>query len=217
MWKYLNKGISTPIAMSVILIFAIIVSGAIYWQYQSMPEENAPVLTEECEQDFDCKDIDYEMSCIVDKITRKCINNVCRIECEMSKEDFLGTIDESDNLKTYTNEEYGYEIKYPSDLLEEIKEEIDTNLDIEEIEFTWYDSKIKGVGFLKELTEEERDKIKNILSNRGFPLVGGGDGTLIGSLYFQKDQTVCVLVTRDRDTDDFACGELPNDYEEPKG
>jgi len=36
MLKYLNKGISTPVALSIILILAIIVGGFIWWEHGKM-------------------------------------------------------------------------------------------------------------------------------------------------------------------------------------
>jgi len=39
--KYLNKGISTPVALSIILTLTIIVGGFAWWQYVKMQEEGA--------------------------------------------------------------------------------------------------------------------------------------------------------------------------------
>jgi len=51
MWKYLNKGISTPIAIGVILVLAVI-AGSIYWYYFYFPEIE-PGETK-CKIDKDC-------------------------------------------------------------------------------------------------------------------------------------------------------------------
>jgi hypothetical protein len=40
MWKYLNKGISTPIAITIILILAIVVGGFTWWQYTVFNNED---------------------------------------------------------------------------------------------------------------------------------------------------------------------------------
>jgi len=50
MWKYLNKGISTPIAISIILILVIAVGGFTWWQYSNMPEDNLEVELPEKEE-----------------------------------------------------------------------------------------------------------------------------------------------------------------------
>jgi len=44
MWKYLNRGISTPIAIGIILILVIIVGGFTWWQYAEIrkSETNIP-------------------------------------------------------------------------------------------------------------------------------------------------------------------------------
>ena len=38
MWKYLNKGISTPIAIGIILVLAIIVGAVDYWQFSEIKD-----------------------------------------------------------------------------------------------------------------------------------------------------------------------------------
>jgi|GEM_PF-6745656 len=81
MWKFLNRGISTPLAIGIILILVIIVGGFTWWQYAeirkeeseipeiSVPEEETtgpatigtqPCLTvEDCES-YNCPEVDPE-------------------------------------------------------------------------------------------------------------------------------------------------------------
>ncbi|MFH1657593.1 MAG: hypothetical protein ABH919_03935 [bacterium] len=48
MFKYLNKGISTPIAIAIILFSAFfLVGGAMFWQYSEVPKEDKIVMLEE--------------------------------------------------------------------------------------------------------------------------------------------------------------------------
>ena len=39
MFEFLKKGISTPVAIGIILVLAILVGGVTYWQYQEMQKE----------------------------------------------------------------------------------------------------------------------------------------------------------------------------------
>src|SRR4030042_4964492 len=43
MWKYLNKGISTPIAIGIILILVIIVGSFTWWQYGEIRKKESNV------------------------------------------------------------------------------------------------------------------------------------------------------------------------------
>lgn len=61
MFKYLNKGISTPIAIIIVLILAVAVGGYIYWQTSELqkeevklPEINPPKEKKELTLDTDC-------------------------------------------------------------------------------------------------------------------------------------------------------------------
>ena len=107
-----------------------------------------------------------------------------------------------------------------SSLLREVKEE--TNIDfpeIKEIEFSWDPIRIQGKGFEREITDEELATIKGFLLSEGFVMnmAHTGDGTLVAGWGFQKDQIVCSLRLRYQKIDTLACGELPKDYEKPKG
>jgi len=167
---YLNKGISTPIAIIIIAVLVALVGGFTWWQYSEIWEEGTEFLEV--------------------KLPEKNKNS-----------DYNGKKDKT------------------TIFLKEIEEE--TNIDfpeIEEIEFTWNDIQIKGKGFNKEITDGEYIEIKGLLLDKEFNIAITGDGTLAGSvLGFQKDQFVCGLYLKYQEIDFFACGELPKDYEEPKG
>lgn len=78
MFKYLNRGVSTPIAITIIVVLAIIlVGGVLAYQYWWLPKEEV-------------KPLEIEKQTIIPK-------------------------DQTANWKTYRNEEYGFEIKYPKD------------------------------------------------------------------------------------------------------
>jgi len=44
MWRYLNKGISTPIAILIILVLAVVAGEVIWWQYSEIGKESSSVL-----------------------------------------------------------------------------------------------------------------------------------------------------------------------------
>lgn len=98
MFKYLNKGISTPIAISIIVLIAVIVGGGILaYQYWWLPKEEANNVACTMEAKL-CPDGSY--------VGRTGPN--CEFaECPVTK------ADETADWKTYKNEEYGFEIKYP--------------------------------------------------------------------------------------------------------
>ncbi len=73
MLKSLNRGISAPIAIIIIVVCAVLVGGIVVWQYYGMPEEEDETPEEKLPKD------------------------------------------ETADWKTYRNEEYGFEIKYPKD------------------------------------------------------------------------------------------------------
>ena len=172
MWKYLNKGISTPLAITIILILVIAVGGFTWWQYEEASEDN------------------YKL----ESLTKDDL-----MELELKKRN-----DSKDKILV---------------ILDQVREELETNSEIEEIEFYWKDTQVAGKGFYIEITgdDEKYEKIKNLLLDNGFPLVYGGDATLKSMLGFQKEDIVCTLVMNYQDLDYFACGELPEDYEEPRG
>ncbi len=65
MWKWLNKGISTPIAVAIVLILVIIVGSFAWWQYGEIRKEK---------DEFSCRD---DNDCIYgwrDKCIMKCVN-----------------------------------------------------------------------------------------------------------------------------------------------
>ena len=39
MWNFLNRGVSTPIAITVILVLAVLVGGFCLWQYSAIQKE----------------------------------------------------------------------------------------------------------------------------------------------------------------------------------
>jgi hypothetical protein len=171
MWKYLNKGISTPIAITIILILVIAVGGFAWWQYEETSEDN------------------YEL----ESLTKNDL-----VEPEIQKGNDL-----KDKILV---------------ILDQVREELETNSEIEEVEFYWKDTQVAGKGFYMEITDnnEKYENIKNLLSDKGFSLVYGGDATLKSVLGFQKDNIVCTLVMNYQDLDYFACGELSEDYEESR-
>ncbi len=94
MWKYLNRGISTPIAITIILILVIAVGGFTWWQYEEI-------------KDFKVRHLGFED--LYDKEDDEITEKDSEIAgWETYRNDFYG-IDE--------NEVYSYEIKYPCDWL----------------------------------------------------------------------------------------------------
>lgn len=120
-----NKGISTPIAIAIVLILVVLVGGFTWLQYRKMWRE-APTLIEECNQDSDCQDKEYKRSCRIDRITKKCVNHICRVECEMKEGDLTEIKDETADWKTYQakpfqdsqpHKPWGFEFKYPKEFV----------------------------------------------------------------------------------------------------
>lgn len=105
MWKYLNKGISTPLAIGIILILVIIVGGFALWQRAEMTrEENKPLPEVQIPEKKEVKD-------------------------------------ETAGWQTYRNEEYGFEIKYPEDII------LYPPFKIYPIEYNINDHKYSGIKF----------------------------------------------------------------------
>ncbi len=107
MWKYLNRGISTPIAITIILILVIAIGGFTWWQYGEIDNfNNIPLLNlnkSTCSQDAalnymgegedpcdrSCQvDDDCEFECGCDCISK---NEQCKytgVECEAPDPDY---------------------------------------------------------------------------------------------------------------------------------
>lgn len=117
MWKYLNKGISTPIAISIILILAITLGIFIWWQnirlnnnFVQLPLIN---IDKQCRENSDC--INTCCGCMSKKekcdiycevLPEKeciCINGQCIIGEESCKKQFLSWCDncQSNNWEGY--------------------------------------------------------------------------------------------------------------------
>jgi len=116
MFKSLNKGISTPIAIIIIIVCALIVGGVMVWQYLETPggeEEMTEIKPpgEEGEEEItnfeECVAAGYP---ILESYPRQCKTPDGRT--------FTGEIDETTDWKTYRNEKYGFEIDYPVDELD---------------------------------------------------------------------------------------------------
>lgn len=130
-----NQAFSKIWIIVIILVFAV--GGILVWQYwgASKEEVKAPEISTEkyCEKDEDCacgvhkttRDcfygnknyVDTTQQCpdfcagITGQLQIKCINNECKQISTTIAED------ETADWKIYKNKEYGFEIKYPSDIL----------------------------------------------------------------------------------------------------
>ena len=175
--RNMNKKISTPIAIGIILILAVIVGGFTYLEANKginfidikTIKTNSPERDYSCNLDNDCeiKIASCEAQCPVSACVNKdweidcsgyiqkghvcnipyiagcqCINNQCVKKIE----------DETADWKTYTNEEYGFEFRYPSDF----KKIEETNVNDSQLYFSNKDTFI----FMDLLSPLER-KIEN--------------------------------------------------------
>jgi hypothetical protein len=100
MFKYLNKGISTPIAISIIVLITFIVGGGILaYQYWWLPKEEVNNIACTMEAKL-CPDGSY-----VGRTGPNCEFAQCP---DVKK-------DETADWKTYRDEEYGFEFAYPKE------------------------------------------------------------------------------------------------------
>lgn len=137
MLKNLKKRISTPIAIGILLILAVLVGGFTIWQYQEMEKEtfdqeetiipekkkvcshdNQEYCDKSCESDDDCA-----FSCYLD-----CYNKhqevifpdppwpTCGLFSCQCLDGKCEVFDETVNWEIYMNEEYGFEMKYSPEL-----------------------------------------------------------------------------------------------------
>jgi len=93
----ISKRISTPIGILIIVLATTIAGGGILFFYKSV----------ECYSSVDCENRPHIM-CVGEW---GCVDHKCIWNCETKEI----TEDETADWQTYTNEEYGFEIKYPED------------------------------------------------------------------------------------------------------
>ena len=100
----LNKAISTPLAIGIILIVSILIGGIVYWQYDNIADiSNIP------EIDFPEREVKDETTGGQKK--------------ELLEADFkVISANQETGWKIGRSENFGFEIEYPSDLVVEAKE-----------------------------------------------------------------------------------------------
>lgn len=153
----MNKKISAPIAIGIILILAVLLGGITLWQYSGMQKEQQIPLSEinisekkECSRENDCILRDTIVNapcspCDISSSEYQCVSKEEAQKIQEEQSEKYGTSpcspcppeeisdksfkclceenkcvkveDETADWKTYTNEVYGFEVKYPESLL----------------------------------------------------------------------------------------------------
>ena len=206
MFKHLNKGISTPIAIAIILLLAVSVGAIALWQYSEMQKEEikpAPENNLELnEQEQSCIDSGGEISISSCCKTTDDFPNLCLIGpcgCSPDNSQKIKVCD-CGSGKCFDGNKCVF-LDEISAFLEELKTE--TKLDfseIETVEFSWRgdaEEVIQGKGFRENVSADTYESINLFFEDQGFQIDGKNmaDGVR-GSLYgYKKDQTVCTLRT----------------------
>ncbi len=112
MWKHLNKRISTPIAINIILILLILLGGLIWWQYLEIRKKETD--GKNCASDDDCivfgKDGDCNCGCFNKNYSDWQPGEGCFLaaptSCKCTNGKCEGVFYETADWQTYNNEEY---------------------------------------------------------------------------------------------------------------
>ena len=104
MFKYLNKEISTPVAFSIILILAIIVGIFTFWQYSEIQKEKAELAEIKIP----------DKTVVIEEEKEKETTSTQPQESTSTEETTFPEEIDTSGWKTYSNEKYGFEVKYPS-------------------------------------------------------------------------------------------------------
>ena len=138
----MNKKISTPIAIGIILILSILVGGFFFFESQKgiiqipgieisgkeCSDKNPNLCNKNCDSDTDCQFtcgcncVSKDENCLTDIKCKTLPSSACK--CNNNKCEFVGFQDETADWNTYRNEEYGFSINYFKNL--EISQPEDT-------------------------------------------------------------------------------------------